>query len=485
MMNPIDRRNGINNIKLISIVLLTISFSACDKVGEVVITPIGTTTPTVSPTDTTPPIVNEIDKIAPMVISTIPANGATHVAINTAIRVTFSEPMATTTLTTANFTVILPDGRNIDGTVIYDGATATFTPSSALASYTTFTVRINSAASITSGAKDVAGNPLAADFVWRFTTLDATPPTVILTFPANDEPPVAINTVISATFSEPMATTTLTTETFTVSADGNAIAGTISYVGPTATFTPTAILSEATTFTATITTGAMDLANNPLAAHFSWTFTTAPPKVWGQAARIETNNDWNAYSPQVAMDGNGNAIAVWSQTDGPNDNILANRYISATGWGGATLIETNNLGNASGPQVAMDDGGNAIVVWSQTNGIKKSIWANRYRSGMGAGWDKAGLLEVKDLGDASYPQVGMDSYGNAIAVWSQYDGANDNIWANRYLFGMDWGTPELFNINNSEDAYDPDVAVDRDGSAIAVWRQYNPDTNNIYANSFR
>jgi NADH:ubiquinone oxidoreductase subunit len=207
-------------------------------------------------------------------------------------------------------------------------------------------------------------------------------------------------------------------------------------------------------------------------------------KGWGDATLIETDHG-DAYYPQVAMDGSGNAIAVWSQTDGPNDNILANRYISATGWGGATLIETNNLGNASGPQVAMDDGGNAIVVWSQTNGIKKSIWANRYRSGMGAGWDKAGLLEVKDLGDASYPQVGMDSYGNAIAVWSQYDGANDNIWANRYLFGMDWGTPELFNINNSEDAYDPDVAVNRDGSAIAVWRQYDPDTDNIYANSFR
>ena len=59
------------------------------------------------------------------------------------------------------------------------------------------------------------------------------------------------------------------------------------------------------------------------------------------------------------MDGSGNAVAVWQQSDGTRDNIWANRYTPSGGWGTATLIESNNAGDARYPQVAMDVSGNA------------------------------------------------------------------------------------------------------------------------------
>ena len=78
------------------------------------------------------------------------------------------------------------------------------------------------------------------------------------------------------------------------------------------------------------------------------------------------------------MDGNGNALAVWYQSDGTHDSIWANRYVVGTGWGNATLIETDNAGDGAPPQIAMDGDGNALAVWLQSDGTRYNVWANRF-----------------------------------------------------------------------------------------------------------
>ena len=93
-------------------------------------------------------------------------------------------------------------------------------------------------------------------------TNDTTPPTVRSTSPASGATGVALNTTISATFSETMDTSTITTSTFTLS---GGITGTVSYndTSKTSTFTPSANLSYSTTYTATITTGVKDSGEMP------------------------------------------------------------------------------------------------------------------------------------------------------------------------------------------------------------------------------
>src|SRR4029077_253708 len=120
------------------------------------------------------------------------------------------------------------------------------------------------------------GAPLAANFVWTFTT--AAPPTVISTVPVNGATSVPVNTLVSATFSEAMNSATINGATFTLTGPGaTPVAGVVTYAGSTAKFTPTAVLANSTVFTATITTGAKDPAGVGLAANFVWTFTTAAP----------------------------------------------------------------------------------------------------------------------------------------------------------------------------------------------------------------
>ncbi len=114
------------------------------------------------------------DTTAPTVSATVIANNATGVAINAAVGATFSEAMNPATITTA--TVTLRQGATpVPGTVSYSGVSVVFVPASSLASSTGYTATIKGGIS---GARDLAGNALASDYVWSWTTgaiVQATP----------------------------------------------------------------------------------------------------------------------------------------------------------------------------------------------------------------------------------------------------------------------------------------------------------------------
>src|SRR5438034_1387005 len=184
------------------------------------------------------------DTTAPGVSATVPANLATGVAISRQIAGTFSEPMDPSTISTATFT--LKQGTTaVAGTVSYSGVTATFTPTGNLAPLTTYRSEERRV------GKDLAGNALATDLIWSFTTgviPDTTAPGVSATVPANLVIGVAISGQIAGTFSEPMDPLTISTATFTLKQGTTAVAGTVSYSGVTATFTPTGNLAPLTTY---------------------------------------------------------------------------------------------------------------------------------------------------------------------------------------------------------------------------------------------
>ena len=208
--------------------------------------------------------------IPPTVISVTPPNGAAGVCPNTLVTATFSQPMNPSTINTTTFTLTGPGTTPVTGVVTYAASTATFVPSSPLALSTLYT------ATITTGAQDLAGNPLANNFVWTFTTNStACAPTVISVTPPNGAVGVCPSTVVTATFSEPMNPATINTTTFTLTGPGTTpVTGVVTYAASTATFVPSSPLALSTLYTATITTGAQDLAGNPLANNFVWTFTT-------------------------------------------------------------------------------------------------------------------------------------------------------------------------------------------------------------------
>jgi hypothetical protein len=212
--------------------------------------------------------------VAPLVISTDPVNNATGVALNKIVTATFNMAMDPLTINAITFT-IKQGATAVLGVVTYSGSTASFAPAVAFTPNTIYT------ATISTGAKNVAGTPLANNYTWTFTTGNNVAPTVILTDPIPNAINVPLSKVITATFSMPMDPLTINFTTFTLSRAGLPVAGTVAYTGSTASFTATGGLLINTTYTATITTGAKNVAGTPLAANYVWSFTTGTTPVQG------------------------------------------------------------------------------------------------------------------------------------------------------------------------------------------------------------
>ncbi len=217
------------------------------------------------------------DATPPSISGVTPANNATSVAAGSKVTATFSEAMNSTTINSSTFT-LKQGGTAVAGSVNLSGNIATLTPSSALAAGLVYT------ASVTTGAKDAAGNALAAIYTWSFTTAaatvtDVTPPTVQSVTPALNATSVASGSKVSVTFSEAMNASTINATTFTLKQAGTGVAGTIGYSGNIATFTPSSALAAGTVYSGTVTTGAKDAAGNALASNYTWSFTTAAATV--------------------------------------------------------------------------------------------------------------------------------------------------------------------------------------------------------------
>ena len=215
----------------------------------------------------------------PPTVSTIsPGCGATNVALNQKINISFSQAMDPTTINTTTIQLAGPGATPVAGAVTYTalGNVATFTPAASLKASTLYTV------TVTTGARNLAGTPLASNFVCTFTTglaPDITAPTVISTNPACGATLVALNSKVTVTFSEPMDSATINGTTFTLAGPGaTPVAGVVAYAAASNSlvFTPSSNLAANTLFTFTVTTGARDLAGNPLAASFVCSFTTGP-----------------------------------------------------------------------------------------------------------------------------------------------------------------------------------------------------------------
>jgi hypothetical protein len=218
-----------------------------------------------------------VDNIAPTITSVIPANGATGISTGTTVIANFSEAINPSTVTAS--TVQLRNSANtlINATLNVSGSQVTLTPSVALTAATVYTTTISGGAA---GIKDLAGNALASNYVWSFTTgaVDNIAPTVSVVSPANGAAGISTGTNVTATFSEAINASTVTTSTFQLRNSANTlISATVSTSGNQITLTPSAALANSIVYTATITGGAFgvkDLAGNALASNYIWSFTT-------------------------------------------------------------------------------------------------------------------------------------------------------------------------------------------------------------------
>jgi hypothetical protein len=192
----------------------------------------------------------------PKVLSASPPDGATGVALNAKVSVSFDSPMDRPSVESAFSIDPAAPGAFAWSS---DSTSITLSPSSPLSSSTLYTIAVGGS------ARSAAGAALASSFTSRFTTGTATDterPTVVSFTPADGSGGVALGTLIIIEFSEPMQSSTL--------AGAVEIAPMVEFKPKVEaagiTLDPEGDLDPSTKYTVTITERALDAAGNALIA---------------------------------------------------------------------------------------------------------------------------------------------------------------------------------------------------------------------------
>ncbi|MDH5302384.1 MAG: Ig-like domain-containing protein [Gammaproteobacteria bacterium] len=212
------------------------------------------------------------DFSAPKALTYFPAKGATGVAQNVHVVLTFDEALLLSSIVGNG--VVSSSGGSISNLKLgSDGNTLEF-DLTGLAQLMAYTITVTTAVS------DAKGNMLDAPLVWSFQTGDFSAPTLVSTSPVSNALTTK-NLAVEARFSEKLATSTVTPANVTILPAATINNLRLSQDGTTVLF-DLQNLQEQTTYTVTIAKAVTDVAGNPLAANVSWSFKTkdeTPPQL--------------------------------------------------------------------------------------------------------------------------------------------------------------------------------------------------------------
>ncbi len=207
-----------------------------------------------------------------------------------------------------------------------------------------------------------------------------------------------------------------------------------------------------------------------------------PDSGWGNTVAFATSGDVNAYKPKPAINSNGDAIVLWTQTDtqGGPEYINAVRYTAATSaWDSAPTqvlsdAEVNRFqshGLDISGQATLDDNGNAFYAFSAAVFLssESGAWVKEYRSGT---WSPATRFLASATSYAKDLHIATSPDGKAAtAVWKQLNTSSNKyrVLASEYRQGSGWAVGHEIDGNLAESYGPAKIAIAANGDTTAVW----------------
>lgn len=160
--------------------------------------------------------------------------------------------------------------------------------------------------------------------------------------------------------------------------------------------------------------------------------------------------------------------------------------IAAKRWSPPETI-SNTTEPVDFPQLAMNGRGHAVAVWTQkppaANPDDPQIRMRAVRRRLGKGFGAPRTLgpAIETIGDnpPSLPRVAIDQQGNALAAWLIKDGeGNPRVVASYQRRGGPWGEPQTLSAPG-QPAFEPSIAFDKEGNAVAVWDRFDGQVTRI------
>jgi hypothetical protein len=197
---------------------------------------------------------------------------------------------------------------------------------------------------------------------------------------------------------------------------------------------------------------------------------------WGEPIPL---SEGESFTPQAAMDGRGDATAVWMHYDGSH-YVVESSYRPEQGeWGEATLVSAPGE-EGGNPHVAISPGvsgnGNSLVVWQGEDEGEERLRA-AYRPHGGEWGEPADVSAPGE--EVESPRAAIDTNGNALAVWAGNTGELggwDIVHAAYMPFGEEWEEPVELSSEGGN-GFPNDVAFDTHGNASVIWQRWDGTTN--------
>jgi hypothetical protein len=168
----------------------------------------------------------------------------------------------------------------------------------------------------------------------------------------------------------------------------------------------------------------------------------------------------DAQSPRIAVDGQGDVTVVWERYAGAKILLQAVDRPSGGSWTAPVDLGEMNLASDPEPWVAVDSAGDAVAVWKQGEVIQ-SVFRPA-----GGYWEAPLPISA---GESFVPQAAMNAEGEATVVWMHYDGSRYVVESAYLPAGGNWESPTLVS-EPGEEAGDPQVALDAAGNTVVAWR---------------
>ncbi|HBG04733.1 MAG: hypothetical protein A2075_02140 [Geobacteraceae bacterium GWC2_58_44] len=213
----------------------------------------------------------------------------------------------------------------------------------------------------------------------------------------------------------------------------------------------------------------------PFRTHIWASRYSASSKTWGVPRMVDTSfySQYAGGYLQAAVDGSGNVMAVWNELNGTVANVWAARYTASNDrWETPVMLKTNTMSGAYDLQVAMDGNGNTVAVWveddSNTGVVysRRYVWMNRYFAATGQ-WGLSIMIPAVSLGDMFNPQVVLDGKGEATIVGAAEGLGSNQLWTARYDFIHDtFSVPAYLT---QDEGMISKLAADRAGNELCVY----------------
>jgi len=205
---------------------------------------------------------------------------------------------------------------------------------------------------------------------------------------------------------------------------------------------------------------------------------------WSTPVAISLDSQ-NCVYPQIAVDSNGNGLAIWYRytlngSQYTNVVVQSSKYsASGTTWSDPVDLSSAGILNPAdlNASVIYSSAGNAIAVWTNSADGSSYTISSAFL-GVNGSWTNSTDI-VTDLYANSF-STGFDPAGYVYLAFTQYDYPSSSLVIKNnvtVLDGLAWNywTPNGTISNGNQNAF-PDVAITNSvppNAGVAAWNSYN------------